>query len=44
MKTVIITGSARGFGYAMTEEFLKKGYNVVVCDINEEEIKQYVKS
>ena len=29
MKTVIITGSARGFGYAMTEEFLKKGYNVV---------------
>ena len=40
MKTVVITGSARGFGYAMTEEFLKKGYNVVVCDINEEEIKK----
>ena len=28
MKTVIITGSARGFGYAMTEEFLKKGTEV----------------
>lgn len=39
MKTVVVTGSARGFGYAMTCEFYKKGYNVVVCDINEEEIK-----
>lgn len=43
MKTVVITGSARGFGYAMTEEFYKRGYNVVVCDINEEEIKNACK-
>ena len=36
MKTVVITGSARGFGYAMLEEFYKKDFNVVMCDINEE--------
>ena len=39
MKTVVITGSARGFGYAMLELFYKKDYNVVVCDINEESLK-----
>ena len=38
MKTVVITGSARGFGYAMMEEFYKRDYNVVLCDINEEEL------
>lgn len=43
MKTVLITGSARGFGYAMIEEFLKREYNVVVCDINEDEIKNACK-
>ena len=40
MKTVVITGSARGFGYAMLEFFLKKDYNVVVCDINKEELEK----
>ena len=39
MKTVVITGSARGFGHAMIEEFYKKGFNVVLCDINYEELK-----
>ena len=39
MKTVVITGSARGFGYAMIEEFYKKGFHVVLCDINYEELK-----
>ena len=38
MKTVVITGSARGFGYAMIEEFYQKDCNVVLCDINEEEL------
>ena len=38
MKTVVITGSARGFGYAMTELFYRRNFNVVLCDINEEEI------
>jgi len=36
MKTVVITGSARGFGYAMLELFYKNNFNVVVCDINKE--------
>ena len=38
MKTVVITGSARGFGYAMIELFYKNNFNVVLCDINEEEL------
>lgn len=40
MKTVVITGSARGFGYAMLEEFYRKNYNIVMCDINEEELNR----
>ena len=36
MKTVVITGSARGFGYAMLELFYKNNFNVVICDINKE--------
>ena len=35
MKTVVITGSARGFGYAMAELFRKNNFNVVLCDISE---------
>lgn len=38
MKTVVVTGSARGFGYAMLEEFYKKNYTVVMCDINIDEL------
>lgn len=29
MKTVVITGATRGIGYALTQKFLKGGYNVV---------------
>ena len=36
MKTVVITGSARGFGYQMLSLFYKNDFNVVLCDINEE--------
>ena len=32
VKTVVITGSARGFGYAMLEKFYRKDYNVVIWD------------
>ena len=39
MKTVVITGSARGFGYAMAELFRKNNFNVVLCDISEEALK-----
>ena len=38
MKTVVITGSARGFGLEMLKCFRTKGYNVVICDINEDSI------
>ena len=38
MKTVVITGSARGFGYAMLELFYKNNFNVVMCDVNEKEL------
>ena len=38
-KTVVITGSARGFGYAMLEEFYKNNFNIVICDINENELE-----
>ena len=40
MKTVVITGSARGFGYAMIERFYQNNYNVVLCDINHEELEK----
>ena len=40
MKTVVITGSARGFGYAMIELFRKRGFHVVLCDVNKESLKE----
>ena len=39
MKTVVITGAARGFGFAMAECFKKVNFNVVICDVNSEELK-----
>ena len=39
MKTVIITGSARGFGYEMIKLFRHNNFNTVLCDINEEALK-----
>lgn len=40
MKTVVITGSARGFGFEMLKVFRENSFNVVVCDIkNVEEAK-----
>lgn len=44
MKTVVITGSARGFGLALLKEFRKYNFNVVVTDINEEELKKAKKT
>ena len=42
MKTVVITGSARGFGLEMAKCFREKNYNVVICDINEEALNTAV--
>lgn len=39
MKSVVITGSARGFGFEMLKLFKEKNYNVVLCDISKEALK-----
>lgn len=38
MRTVVITGSARGFGFAMTKLFREANYNTVICDVSEENL------
>lgn len=40
MKTVVITGSARGLGFEMAKVFLENNVNVVISDINEENLKK----
>ena len=40
MKTVVITGSARGFGYELAKEFLRNNVNVVISDVNEENLQK----
>ncbi len=40
MKTAVITGSARGLGFEMAKQFRKNGYNVVISDINEENLRK----
>lgn len=39
MKTVVITGSAQGFGFEMAKVFRKNNFNVVLSDINQEKLK-----
>lgn len=39
MKTVVITGSARGLGFEMAKLFKQENFNVVISDINEENLK-----
>ena len=40
MKTVVITGSARGLGFEMAKVFRKNNFNVVISDLNEEKLKK----
>ena len=40
MKTIVITGSARGFGYAMAEVFLQHGCQVILSDIQATTLNQ----
>ena len=40
MKTVVITGSARGLGFEMAKVFRKNNINVVISDLNEQNLKQ----
>lgn len=38
MKTVVITGSARGLGFELAKNFRKNAFNVVLSDINEQNL------
>ena len=40
MKTVVITGSARGLGYAMAENFRKANCNLVLSDLKNENLQE----
>lgn len=40
MKTVVITGSARGFGFEMAKLFREKGLNIVISDVNRESLEK----
>ena len=40
MKTVVVTGSARGFGYEFVRLFRERNFNVVVCDISKDALKE----
>lgn len=40
MKTVVITGSARGLGLEMAKVFKERNVNIVLSDLNEENLKQ----
>lgn len=42
MKCVVITGSARGFGLCQAKKFKELGYNVIISDINEENLKKAI--
>lgn len=39
IKTVVITGSARGFGFEMAKVFKQHNFNIVLSDLNEENLK-----
>ena len=40
MKTVVVTGSARGFGLELLKQFRKRNYNLVLCDLNKEIVEE----
>ena len=39
-RIAIVTGGAQGFGYAITERFIKSGAKVVIWDVDENEAKK----
>lgn len=43
-KTVVITGSARGLGFAMAQRFAAQGANVVINDAGKEDVAEAVKT
>ena len=43
MKTVVITGSARGLGYHMAKYFRYNNYNVVISDVYKKDVDKAIK-
>jgi len=43
-KTIVITGSTKGIGYGLAEEFLKRGHNIVISGRNQEALDKAVSS
>jgi len=43
-KTVVITGAARGLGFAMAERFAKHGAKIVVSDVREEAVGEAIQT
>ena len=41
-KVIVITGSTKGIGYGLAEEFLKRGHNVVVSGRNQERLDRAI--
>lgn len=42
-RTVVITGSAKGFGYELAKVFKQLNFNIVLCDIDEDNLQNAVK-
>jgi len=42
-KTVLVTGASRGIGKAIAVKYAKKGYNVVINCVKNEELLEKVK-
>src|SRR5690606_19483687 len=42
MKTIVITGSTRGIGFALAREFLKKGWKVVISGRSDTSVRNSV--
>src|SRR5688572_12468419 len=41
-KTIVITGSTKGIGYGLAEEFLKRGHNVIVSGRKQDSLDKAV--
>ena len=42
MATVVITGSTKGIGRGLAEEFIKRGHNAVICSRNQADVDRVV--
>jgi len=42
-KTALVTGSAGGVGFAIAESFAKQGFDIVLCDIDEDRVLKAAK-